>query len=174
MSAWPGVAAETMSGSAGRQFLSAIVTSGEQVDRDLIEGAAKGAVYHALRFADRLSTAKWFGSRDATKDPYQSVGQGACPGDITAGARAVARSASRAMNNNALPYALGAILLGAVGIWFRDFALQWQPVPAGFPLRVPLAYVSGTLLIVGGIAVLDRRYARRGALLLASATACGC
>jgi uncharacterized membrane protein len=73
------------------------------------------------------------------------------------------------MNKDALPYALGAILLGAVGMWFRDFALQWQPVPAGFPLRVPLAYVSGALLILGGIWILDRKYVRRGSLLLACA-----
>jgi uncharacterized membrane protein len=73
------------------------------------------------------------------------------------------------MNSNALPYALGAILLGAVAIWFHDFALQWQPVPAGFPLRVPLAYVSGALLILGGVAVLGTRFARAGALLLGCA-----
>ena len=58
------------------------------------------------------------------------------------------------MNSNALPYALGAILLGAVGIWFHDFALQWQPVPAGFPFRVQFASASGVLLIVGGAAIL--------------------
>lgn len=73
------------------------------------------------------------------------------------------------MNDNALPYALGAILLGVVAIWFHDFALQWQPVPAGFPLRVPLAYVSGVLLIIGGVAILARRFARKGALLLGCA-----
>ena len=73
------------------------------------------------------------------------------------------------MNSNALPFALGAILLGVVNIWFRDFALQWQPVPPGFPLRVPLAYVSGSLLIIGGVAIPGRQYARQGALLLAAA-----
>lgn len=73
------------------------------------------------------------------------------------------------MNSNALPYALSAILLGVVAIWFRDFALQWQPVPPGFPLRVPLAYISGSLLIIGGIAILGRQYAKQGALLLAAA-----
>jgi uncharacterized membrane protein len=75
------------------------------------------------------------------------------------------------MNTNALPYALGAILLGAIAIWFHDFALQWQPVPAGFPLRAPLAYVSGALLILGGVAILGRRFARAGALLLGCAFA---
>ena len=73
------------------------------------------------------------------------------------------------MNSNALPYALGAILLGAVGIWFHDFALQWQPVPAGFPMRVQFASASGVLLIVGGAAILTRSVARVGALMLASA-----
>src|SRR5262245_57681350 len=76
---------------------------------------------------------------------------------------------SRSMNSNALPFALGAILLGVVAIVFRDFALQWQPVPPGFPLRVPLAFVSGSLLIIGGIATLGKQYAKQGALLLAAA-----
>ena len=73
------------------------------------------------------------------------------------------------MNSNALPYALGAILLGAVGIWFHDFALQWQPVPEGFPFRVQFASASGVLLIVGGAAILSKSVARAGALVLASA-----
>jgi uncharacterized membrane protein YphA (DoxX/SURF4 family) len=71
------------------------------------------------------------------------------------------------MNTNALPYALGAILLGAVGIWFHDFAMQWQPVPAGFPLRTQFAIVSGLLLILGGGEMLSGKWARAGALLLA-------
>jgi uncharacterized membrane protein YphA (DoxX/SURF4 family) len=71
------------------------------------------------------------------------------------------------MNPNALPFALGAILLGAVGIWFHDFAMQWQPVPAGFPLRTQLAIVSGLLLILGGGELLSGKFARAGALLLA-------
>jgi uncharacterized membrane protein YphA (DoxX/SURF4 family) len=70
------------------------------------------------------------------------------------------------MNTNALPFALGAILLGVVGIWFHDFALQWQPVPAGFPLRTQFAIVTGLLLILGGGETLSGKFARAGALLL--------
>jgi len=70
------------------------------------------------------------------------------------------------MNPNAALYALGAVLLGAVGLFFHDFALQWQAVPAGFPARKLLAHVSGVLLIIGGVAILWRRYERAGALLL--------
>ena len=33
-------------------------------------------------------------------------------------------------------YALGAILLGVVGIAFHDFAMQWQAVPESIP-RTP-------------------------------------
>ena len=72
------------------------------------------------------------------------------------------------MNTNALPYALGAILLGAVGIWFHDFAMQWQPVPAGFPMRTAFAIVTGLLLILGGGETLSGKFARAGAILLAT------
>jgi len=72
------------------------------------------------------------------------------------------------MNLNSTLYALGAILLGAVGICFADFAHQWQPVPAGIAWRTQLAVLSGALLIVGGSAILSRRGERVGALLLAA------
>lgn len=72
------------------------------------------------------------------------------------------------MNTNSALYALGAILLGAVGIYFHDFAMQWQPVPAGLPWRTALVYLSGALLIAGGGAILSRKSERAGALLLAS------
>jgi uncharacterized membrane protein len=71
------------------------------------------------------------------------------------------------MNRNSTLYALGAILLGAVGIYFHDFALQWQPVPKGIAMHTPLAYLSGILLIIGGGAILTRKGERGGALLLA-------
>lgn len=70
------------------------------------------------------------------------------------------------MNPNTALYAFGAILLGIIGIVFHDFAMQWQPVPAGFPIRTPLAYVSGLILIVGGAAMLSPKGERAGAWLL--------
>ncbi|HEU4779238.1 MAG TPA: DoxX family protein [Steroidobacteraceae bacterium] len=72
------------------------------------------------------------------------------------------------MNLNATLYGLGALLLGAVGICFHDFAMQWQPVPAGIAGRTMLAYLSGALLIIGGGAILSGKGERGGALLLAS------
>ena len=72
------------------------------------------------------------------------------------------------MNYNTLAYAFGALLLGVVGICFHDFAMQWQPVPAGIGMRTQLAYLSGLLLIIGGGAILLRKTEHWGALLLAS------
>ncbi|MEO8061692.1 MAG: DoxX family protein [Pseudomonadota bacterium] len=71
------------------------------------------------------------------------------------------------MNLNTALYALGAILLGAVGIYFHEFAQTWQPVPKGIAMHTPLAYLSGILLIIGGGAILSRKGERGGALLLA-------
>ena len=70
------------------------------------------------------------------------------------------------MNPHALVYAVGAILLGAVGICFHDFAMQWQPVPAGIGMRTQLAYLAGALLAIGGALILTPRLERAGALLL--------
>lgn len=49
-----------------------------------------------------------------------------------------------------IPFATGCVGLGGVGLIFRDFALQWQPVPAGMPLYQSLVLVSALLLIIGG------------------------
>jgi uncharacterized membrane protein YphA (DoxX/SURF4 family) len=72
------------------------------------------------------------------------------------------------MNYNAALYGFGALLLGIVGIWFHDFAMQWQPVPAGIAARTALAYVSGALLVACGAAILSRKYERTGVLVLTS------
>jgi uncharacterized membrane protein YphA (DoxX/SURF4 family) len=71
------------------------------------------------------------------------------------------------MNPHALTFAIGAILLGAVGIAFHDFAMQWQPVPAGIGMRTQLAYLAGAVLVIGGLLLLAPKLERVGALLLA-------
>ena len=70
------------------------------------------------------------------------------------------------MNPNSLVYAVGAILLGVVGIFFADFAMQWQPVPAGIGMRTQLAYLAGALLAIGGVLLLVPSLERAGAWLL--------
>src|SRR4030095_2050674 len=71
------------------------------------------------------------------------------------------------MNFNSALYALGTILLGVIICWSGDFAMQWQPVPEWIPLRAPLAYLSGVLLIAAGGALFWSRWERKAALLLA-------
>jgi uncharacterized membrane protein YphA (DoxX/SURF4 family) len=63
-------------------------------------------------------------------------------------------------------FALAALMLGLVGLVWGDFALVWQPVPAGFPGRTILAYIVGGLLALGGAALLWKRSAAFGAALL--------
>ena len=70
------------------------------------------------------------------------------------------------MNPHSLVYAIGAILLGVVGIFFADFAMQWQPVPAGIGMRTQLAYFAGALLALGGVLLLVPKLERAGAWLL--------
>jgi uncharacterized membrane protein len=54
-------------------------------------------------------------------------------------------------------YGLAAIALGVIGIVWDDFALVWEPVPAGFPGRGALAYLFAALLVVAGAATVWRR-----------------
>lgn len=70
------------------------------------------------------------------------------------------------MNHNATVYAAAAVLLGMVGIWFGDFAMQWQAVPKFIP-PMPWAYVSGGVLVAGGALIFARRE-KSGAMVLAS------
>jgi len=55
-------------------------------------------------------------------------------------------------------YAFGLLLLGAVSLAFRDFALQWQPVPAMLPHRASAASLNALLLIGCGVALLTHHY----------------
>src|SRR3954462_15001721 len=68
-------------------------------------------------------------------------------------------------------YGLGAIALGAVGIVWGDFALQWQPVAPWFPGRTVLAYLFSAALVIAGSCVNDFNPSkeRRGVALGAAA-----
>jgi uncharacterized membrane protein YphA (DoxX/SURF4 family) len=64
------------------------------------------------------------------------------------------RGRRRAIDTNALPYAVGAIGLAVLAFLYRDFAFQWQPVPAGIARRETLVLVSAGLLALGGVLAL--------------------
>src|ERR1700748_3583689 len=68
-------------------------------------------------------------------------------------------------------YGLGALALGAVGIVWGDFALQWQPVAPWFPGRTVLAYLFGAALVLAGSCMNDFTPSkdRRGVALGAAA-----
>jgi uncharacterized membrane protein len=51
-------------------------------------------------------------------------------------------------------FAMGMIGLGVVALVYGDFAMVWQPVPAGIPGRTALAYLSGVLMLLGGAGLL--------------------
>jgi uncharacterized membrane protein YphA (DoxX/SURF4 family) len=61
-------------------------------------------------------------------------------------------------------YGLGGIGLGVLSLLSADFAFQWQPVPKDIPFHAALAYLSGALLMAGGVACLWRRSSAWGAL----------
>ena len=58
---------------------------------------------------------------------------------------------------------IGSFVFGFACLLQRDFAIYWQPVPAGVPFRQALAFASAVLHMVSGLALLDRRTARLAA-----------
>lgn len=70
------------------------------------------------------------------------------------------------LNRNSLPYGLGAVGLGVLGFVVDDFALQWQPVPAGLAFRTELAWLSAGLLVAGGVIAIWKRTSAAGLLAL--------
>lgn len=71
------------------------------------------------------------------------------------------------VSEKAVPYALGALLLGVLGLIAGDFAFQWQPVPDNVPLRSALASVSAVAMAASALAAVLPRLAKGGRLLLA-------
>jgi uncharacterized membrane protein len=63
-------------------------------------------------------------------------------------------------------FASGMIGLGILGLSVGDFALQWQPVPAGIPGRTVLAYLSAVFMLAAGIGLLYRPTVRLSVRLL--------
>src|SRR6202051_2408803 len=51
-------------------------------------------------------------------------------------------------------FAIGMIGLGVLALVYDDFAMVWQPVPAGIPGRTALAYASGVIMLLGGVGLL--------------------
>lgn len=65
-----------------------------------------------------------------------------------------------------MAYGLSAMVLGAVGLAFGDFAGVWHPVRPGTPGRTALAYLAGVCLVAAGAAVQRRQFARGGVAVL--------
>jgi uncharacterized membrane protein YphA (DoxX/SURF4 family) len=63
-------------------------------------------------------------------------------------------------------YGAAAVVLGVMGLVWGDFATNWQRVKADVPHREVLAYITAIYEIIAGAAVLWRRTARVGALML--------
>jgi len=65
-----------------------------------------------------------------------------------------------------LAYGVSAAGLGVLCLLAGDLADVFQPVPRWMPLRAWLAYMSGAVLVAGGLALLARRTTRLAALVL--------
>ena len=63
-------------------------------------------------------------------------------------------------------FGVAAIVLGVVGFAWGDFATNWQRVQPNVLYREALAYLTAALETIAGLAMLWRRTARAGALLL--------
>jgi len=53
-------------------------------------------------------------------------------------------------------FSIGMIALGTLSVIYRDFAYNWQPVPAFRPGREMLAVACGLFMVITGIALLFR------------------
>src|ERR1700722_2876788 len=63
-------------------------------------------------------------------------------------------------------FALAAAGLGVLGVVYGDFALQWQPIPESLPWRHGVAYLTAVIMLAGGLGLLFRPLAARGAAVL--------
>lgn len=63
---------------------------------------------------------------------------------------------------------VGALALGALGLVFGDFALQWQPVPETVPGRTLFAYATAMMLTALGAGLLIERVRGLSATMLSA------
>lgn len=63
-------------------------------------------------------------------------------------------------------YGATAVVLGAIGLVWGDFATSWQRVGPDVPHRVLLAYIAACVEAAGGLVIFWRRTALAGALVL--------
>jgi uncharacterized membrane protein len=73
----------------------------------------------------------------------------------------------RTVSLGQLLFALGFVVVGAIGLWAHDFVLPQQPVPTDIPFRDLLACISGAVLLLAGSGLFVARAARVAALTLA-------
>lgn len=76
------------------------------------------------------------------------------------------RNSSLAANLGACVYAIGAILLGLLGLASGDFATTWQHVGPNVPFREVLAYVTAAIELGAGLTLFWPPTARAGAIAL--------
>jgi uncharacterized membrane protein len=55
--------------------------------------------------------------------------------------------------------------LGVLNFAYRDSLMTWQPTPDGAAWKVPFAFLSGLILILGGIGLILPRWRARAAML---------
>jgi uncharacterized membrane protein len=63
-------------------------------------------------------------------------------------------------------FAIATINLGVLTLIYRDFALNWQPIPRSIPAREVLVFVSAFALLGSGIGILIERISARSAQFL--------
>jgi len=63
-------------------------------------------------------------------------------------------------------FAIGMIGLGVLALIYGDFAMVWQPVATWVPGRTLLAYLSGVIMLLGGMGLLFERSAAWSAGIL--------
>jgi len=64
-------------------------------------------------------------------------------------------------------FGAAAIALGLAGLYYRDFATVWQPVPAETPGYKALAIAAALLFLASGLALQSKRWSRFGAAVCA-------